>query len=118
MSLTDYSMQKFPTVAINATVTEAILPLLTEKPHLFIGIYFLDGNGDRVMPGAGTITSVKLASVNNPGAFESVSGTFPIAATSNIDGLSAQGNFTSIEVITDSITTATQMVIVLSANGA
>lgn len=98
--------------AVNATITTPVLQgEMTMCPHMFIGITF------DTTPGAGTYT-VTVETLNNPGVFQSIVGGTSVDATAAMSTLSVAANVTRIRVVTDSITTAANFNLKVTANAA
>lgn len=96
--------------AVNATITTPVLQgEMTMCPHMFIGITF------DTTPGAGTYT-VTAETLNNPGVFQSIQNGTSVDATAAASTLSCAANVTRVQVVTDSITTATTFNLKLTAN--
>lgn len=101
---------------VNTTITTPVLQgEMTMCPHCFIGVTFTDNDGAAVTPGAGTYT-VTVETINNPGVFEPISGGTSVDATAALTTLSWAGNTTRVQVVSDSITTATKIKFKITAN--
>lgn len=106
-------------LAVNATATFRFDDHgeITSKPHVFIGLVFTNA-GAVATPGAGTITSVKVETINNPGVYQSIANGSSIDATAALSTLSVAAHVTAIQIITTGITGADGISVNVSASDA
>lgn len=106
-------------LAVNSTVTFRFdnRGEITSKPHVFIGLQFTN-SGAVATPGAGTINSVKVETLNNPGVWQNITNGTSISATAALSTLSVAGHITAVQVITSSITGANGINVFVSASDA
>lgn len=90
---------------------------ITSKPHVFIGLVFTD-EGVVATPSAGTITSIKVETINNPGVWQAITNGSSISATSALSTLSVAAHVTAIQIITTGITDADGISVNVSASDA
>jgi len=109
MILSNFAEYK-ETVGVDGTITIDLPSEITERAHVFIGLAF------NTTPGAGTITSVKAKTLNSPSAFQSIQNGASISATGVIPTLSVAGNLTALEIVLTGVTTATSLVVKVTAN--